>query len=305
MMTEENVSREKTIYKVTFWGSCVNFLLLTFKFIAGIAGRSSAMMADAVHSLSDFVTDIALVFFVRLSSKPADETHAYGHGKYETFATLLISLSLLVIGAVLLARSLSAIVSFLQGGSLQPPRMIALVAALVSIAGKEAIYHYTVLKGRKLDSSALQANAWHHRSDALTSVGTAAGIGGAILLGGKWMILDPLAAAIVSIVIIVVAVKMARPSFDELMEKNLPKDVEDRILQAILEFPDVDSPHHLRTRRIGNRCAIEVHVRMDGATSLEESHRRASEIEAKLKSIFGPDTYVGIHMEPRKTPAKY
>lgn len=301
-MTRENVPREKEIYKVVLYGGLVNFLLLIFKFTAGLVGRSSAMLADAVHSLSDFVTDIVVVFFVRISAKPADEKHSYGHGKYETFATMLISLSLLVVGAWLLAGSISSVVSFWHGGELQPPRMIALVAAVVSVVGKEMIYQYTAYKGRQLNSSATQANAWHHRSDALTSIGTAAGIGGAILLGGKWMILDPLAAAVVSVVIIVVAVKMIKPCFNELMEKSLPEETEKRIESIILGFPDVDSPHHLRTRRIGNNYAIEVHIRMDGRMSLSESHQRASEIEKRLKEEFGPETHVGIHMEPRKEP---
>lgn len=299
-MAQQTTSREKEIYKVTFVGGFVNFLLLILKFTAGIVGRSSAMVADAVHSLSDFVTDVIVVFFVHIASKPADKRHTYGHGKYETFATLLVSLSLLVVGALLLARSLSAIVSFLHGGELHPPKMIALVAAVASIVCKEGIYRYTAYKGQRLGSSAIKANAWHHRSDALTSIGTAVGIGGALLLGGKWMILDPLAAAVVSIVIIVVAAKMAKPCFDELMEKSLPEVTEKQIEKIILEVPGVDSPHHLRTRRIGNNYAIEVHIRMDGNISLEESHRRASEIEKKLKEAFGPDTHVGIHMEPRK-----
>ena len=299
-MTQKTVSREKEIYKVTLVGGIANFLLLIFKFTAGLIGKSSAMIADAAHSLSDFVTDIMVIVFVRMSSKPADKEHSYGHGKYETFATMLISLSLTVVGAWLLAKSISSIASFLNGGELQPPRMIALVAALASIACKEGIYQYTAYKGRRLESSAMQANAWHHRSDALTSVGAALGIGGALLLGGKWMILDPLAAAAVSIAIVVVAAKMLKPCFDELMEKSLPDDVEKRIENIILEFPDVGSPHNLRTRRIGNNYAIEVHIRMDGDIPLSESHRRATEIENKLKEEFGPGTHVGIHMEPRR-----
>ena len=189
---------------------------------------------------------------------------------------------------------------FLQGGSLQEPGILALVAALVSIVFKEVLYQYTVFKGRKLNSQAVVANAWHHRSDAFSSIGTAAGIGGAILLGDHWRVLDPVAAVIVSFFIMKVAVQLLIPCVDELLEKSLPVEVEDEILKTILSFPGISSPHHLRTRRIGSYCAIEVHVRMDGSISLEEAHETATAVENKLKRQFGKGTLVSIHVEPVK-----
>ena len=174
---KEEVAREKGIYRVTIVGSVVNFLLLLFKFFAGIAGHSAAMLADAVHSLSDFVTDIIVIVFVRISSKPEDEGHDYGHGKYETLATAIIGIVLLFVGFGIFWNGASSIYRFLHGGSLQEPGMLALIAALVSIAFKEALYRYTVFRGKKLNSRAVVANAWHHRSDALSSIGTAIGIG--------------------------------------------------------------------------------------------------------------------------------
>lgn len=297
---KEDATREKGIYRVTVVGSIVNFLLLLFKFFAGIAGHSAAMLADAVHSLSDFVTDIIVIAFVRISAKPQDEGHDYGHGKYETLATAIIGLFLLFVGVGIMWNGATSIYHFLRGGTLQQPGMLALVAALVSIVFKEVLYQYTVFKGRKLNSQAVIANAWHHRSDALSSIGTALGIGGAILLGSHWRVLDPAAAVIVSFFIMRVAVKLLIPCVEELLEKSLPAAVEKEILETILSVPGVSSPHHLRTRRIGSYCAVEVHVRMDGAISLEEAHSKATAAEMKLKELLGKGTLVNIHVEPVK-----
>lgn len=299
-LNKDNVAREKGVFRVTIIGSIVNFLLLVFKFFAGIMGHSAAMLADAVHSLSDFVTDIIVIVFVRISSKPEDAGHDYGHGKYETLATAIIGILLLLVGFGILWNGVSSIYHFVQGGALQKPGMLALIGALVSIVFKEILYQYTKFKGRELNSQAVVANAWHHRSDALSSIGTAIGIGGAILLGDRWRVLDPIAAVVVSFFIMKVAVRLLIPCVDELLEKSLPAEVEDKILDTILSFPGVSSPHHLRTRRIGSYCAIEVHVRMDGKITLEEAHRTATAIENRLKEQFGKGTHIGIHVEPTK-----
>ena len=300
MTKSDNTSREKEIYKVTLCGGVVNLLLLVFKFVAGVTAHSSAMIADAVHSLSDFVTDIVVIAFVRISGKPQDEDHEYGHGKYETFATALIGAALLIVGIGIFADSASGIVGFMRGERLEAPGMLAFVAALVSVLSKEAVYRYTVIKGRRLNSKAVIANAWHHRSDALSSVGTMAGIGGAIFLGDTWRVLDPLAALVVSLFIIRVAWQLVKPSIDELLEKSLPKEMEDTITAVILSFKGVRSPHHLRTRYIGNTIAIEVHIRLDGSMTLSEAHDITKGIEAALKEKFGERTHIGIHMEPWK-----
>lgn len=296
----EDIARGKAIYKVTIVGSLVNFLLVVFKFFAGIMGHSAAMLADAVHSLSDFVTDIIVIVFVRISSKPEDEGHDYGHGKYETLATAIIGIILLFVGFGIFWNGATSIYHFLNGASLPEPGMLALIAALISIVLKEILYQYTISEGKKLNSQAVLANAWHHRSDALSSIGTAIGIGGAILLGNHWRVLDPAAAVIVSFFIMKVAVQLLIPCVEELLEKSLPAEVEDKIQETILSFPGVSSPHHLRTRRIGNYYAIEVHVRMNGKISLEEAHRTATAIENKLREQFGRGTHIGIHLEPMK-----
>ena len=293
-------NREKSIYKVTWIGSIVNFLLLTFKFVAGILGHSSALVADAVHSLSDFATDIIVIVFVKISGKPEDDDHRYGHVKYETLATALIGVALFAVGIGLLVSGATKVADVIKGVVLPAPSMIALVAAAVSIVAKEILYRYTVRVGKNLNSQAVVANAWHHRSDAFSSIGTLIGIGGAILLGEKWRILDPLAAIVVSAFIIKVAADLLKPCVDELLERSLPAETEKRILDIIASFPEVSSPHHLRTRRIGNHIAIEVHLRMDGKTSLEDAHTVATNVERQLKSEFGPDTHIGIHMEPLK-----
>ena len=294
------MNREKQIFRVTLLGSVANLLLVVFKFIAGIVGHSAAMIADAVHSLSDFITDIIVIIFVAISGKPEDSDHSYGHGKYETLATAVIGIILFFVGVGILISGIKAIVGALQGEPLQAPSLLALIAAVISIVVKEALYRYTVKRGKALDSSSVVANAWHHRSDALSSIGTAIGIGGAVFLGEQWRILDPIAAVVVSIFIVKVAVELIKPCIDELVERSLPEEVEQRIHALILQSPQVSSPHHLRTRRIGSYIAIEVHIRMDGSLTLSEAHSVASDIEKRLKAEFGDSTHIGIHMEPTK-----
>ena len=294
------MNREREIYKVTLVGSAVNVLLTVFKFVAGIVGHSAAMTADAVHSLSDLLTDAVVLLFVRISSKPEDKDHDYGHGKYETLATTLIGLALAAVAVGLGWKAVESMLFWYSGGTLPAPGMLALWAAVVSIVLKELVYRYTVHRGKNLNSPALQANAWHHRSDALSSLGTLAGIGGAILLGNRWTVLDPIAGFVVSLFILRVAWKLLKGSFNELLEASLPDEIEKEILEVVNSFPDVSDPHHLRTRRIGSRYAIELHIRMDGAMPLAASHARTCEIEQALKARFGERTHITLHVEPRK-----
>ena len=293
--------REKAIYQVTWAGSFVNFLLVIFKFIAGILGHSAAMIADAVHSLSDFATDIVVLIFTRISNKPQDKNHDYGHGKYETLATAIIGIVLFAVGASICWNGLQAIQTVWQGGRLPAPGMLAFAGAIISIVSKELIYRYTIHVGRKINSSAVIVNAWHHRSDAFSSIGTAIGIGGAIVLGESWSVLDPMAAVVVSFFIMKVAVQLLKPCVDELTEKSLPDEIEKEICLITENTPGVSAIHNLRTRRIGNHYAIEMHIRMDGHLTLYEAHAKASVIENKLKEKYGNETHVGIHVEPVKS----
>ena len=294
------MSREKEIYKVTLVGSAGNVALLTFKFIAGVMGHSSAMIADAVHSLSDFITDVIVLAFVHVSAKPQDKDHDYGHGKYETFATFIIGLALIAAATGIIVSGVAKLIDWAGGKQLEAPGWFALAAAIISILVKEVLYQYTARRGKHLDSQALVANAWHHRSDALSSIGTTVGIGGAILLGNRWTVLDPLASVVVGAMLIKVSVGLMRSSVGELTESSLSGEIEQEIEDIIRSFPDVSEPHNLRTRRIGNRFAIEAHVRMDGNASLSAAHDRASAIEQRLRERFGPQTHITIHMEPLK-----
>lgn len=293
-------TREKEIYKATIIGSVCNFLLLAFKFAAGIIGQSAAMIADAVHSLSDFITDIIVLVFVHISNKPQDKDHDFGHGKYETLATAIIGAILFCVGAGIFWNGATAIWRFARGEALEEPGMIALYAALASIILKEALYQYTRIVGEKMNSKSVVANAWHHRSDAFSSIGTAAGIGGAILLGDRWRVLDPIAAVVVSFFIIRVAYKLFKPCIDELIEASLPEETEKEITDILTSFPEVSCPHNLRTRRIGNNCAMDVHVRMDGGMTVEQSHAITREMESRLKGLLGQGAFISIHVEPVK-----
>ncbi len=293
-------SRENEIFKVTIVGSICNFMLLVFKFVAGILGHSAAMIADAVHSLSDFVTDIIVLVFVRISGKPQDRGHAYGHGKYETLATAIIGIILFVVGLGIMWNGLSSIWIYLKGGELGEPGLLAFIAAIVSILIKEILYRYTVRIGKKFDSQTVVANAWHHRSDAFSSIGTAVGIGGALILGPSWRVLDPLAATVVSVFIIRVAWQLTKTSMGELMEESLPEDIENEIEKVLFEFPEVADPHNLRTRKIGNTCSIDVHIRVDSNMTVGNAHEITRTIENRLRQVLGKDTFINIHVEPIK-----
>ena len=297
-MEEESKTREHKIFKVTIIGSICNFCLLIFKFTAGIVGQSAAMIADAVHSLSDFITDIIVLVFVHIAGKPQDKDHDFGHGKYETLATAIIGAVLFFVGFGIFWNGAKSVWGVIQGQKIEAPGTIALYAALISIVLKEALYWYTKIAGEKMKSKSVVANAWHHRSDAFSSIGTAAGIGGAILLGDKWRVLDPIAAIVVSFFIIKVAYKLFKPCIDELIEKSLSDEVEQEITDVLLSFPEVSSPHNLRTRQIGNNCAVDVHVRMDGNMTVEQSHAVTREMEKKLKDLLGKDAFISIHVEP-------
>lgn len=292
--------RQKEIYKVTLVGSAVNVILLLFKFVAGIVGHSAAMLADAVHSLSDFVTDVIVLVFVHISGKPTDKSHDYGHAKFETLAMTSIGMALLVVAFGILYGGVTKIASWFHGEELAAPGMLALWAALLSVVLKEAVYRYSMVKARQLNSQAVEANAWHHRSDALSSIGTAVGIGGAIFLGQRWTVLDPVASVVVGLFIGKVAVGLLRDGIGDLMERSLPEVVENEILSLAGTVEGVAQPHDLRTRRLGNHYAIELHILMDGDMTLREAHDKATEVEDLLKQRYGKETHVAVHVEPEE-----
>lgn len=258
------------------------------------------MIADAVHSASDFATDIVVLAFVRISAKPRDDDHKWGHGKYETLASLIIGVALFAVGVEIFIDSAEKIADVVNGEILPRPGSIAIIAAAVSIIAKEGLYHYTVRAGRKIDSPSVIANAWHHRSDALSSVGAMLGIALAYFFGDKWCIADPIAAIVVAALIVKAAYDLCSTALAELLEKSLPRKVEEEILDIILKTPNVYKPHNLRTRRIGSDIAIEVHVRVEGSMTVQDSHEISRDIERTLRERYGDNTAVAIHVEPLK-----
>ena len=298
-------SRVQRITRITVFGTIVNTLLLAFKFLAGIVGGSAAMLADAVHSLSDFLTDIVVLVFVKISNRPADRKHSYGYGKYETLATLCIGIALLAVGIGIAVDGVEKIIQVWNGETLAQPGWIAFWAAIARIVLKELTYWLTIRVAKQVDSEALRANAWHHRSDALSSIGTGLGIGGAILLGQKWTILDPIAALVVSVFIVLTALRLTYGAIGEFLEQSLPEENENEIRAIVAADKELSELHHLCTRRLGNRVAIEMHLRMPGNTPLTIAHRHASAIEQQLKQRFGDQTHINIHLEPTKVNGKY
>ena len=290
--------REKEITRVTLVGSVLNLLLVALKAIAGIAGHSAAMVADAIHSLSDFLTDIVVIVFVGISARPQDEGHDYGHGKFETVATLFIGLALAAAAIGIVVSGATKLAAWLQGEALPSPGRLALWAALASIVAKEILYRYTIFKGRKLNSKALEANAWHHRSDALSSIGAAIGIGGAIFLGDRWTVLDPLASIVVGAMLVKVAWDLLGPCFRELTDSSLPAETEQKMLSVIASVPGVSNPHDLRTRQIGSHVAAEVHILLPPDITLKEAHEVADEVERQFHANFGEESHLIVHMEP-------
>ncbi|RXA21230.1 cation transporter [Methanosarcina sp. MSH10X1] len=293
----ENTRYSRAAY-VTKATIAVNFLLTGFKFVAGIAGNSSAMIADAVHSLSDFVTDIAVIVGLRVATKPGDSTHNYGHGKIETLAAVFIGLVLAVVAFGIFWGGLDKILAFFRGETLPAPSLIALLAAILSIVLKEWLYRYTMVSARELKSDALIANAWHHRSDAFSSIGTMIGIGGAILLGGKWVVLDPIAAVVLSFFILKVAFDISYKNLNELLEASLDSETYKNIEEILISTEGVLGFHELKTRKIGNAMAADVHIEVDRDLSIVDAHEISTRIEDRLKETCGKNGHFSIHVEP-------
>ena len=292
------MNREKSIVRVTVWGAVANVVLAVAKLVAGIVGRSAAMTADAIHSFSDLVSDVIVLVMVKVASRGNDKDHEYGHGKFETLATVAVALLLLAVGGKMLADGVSRIAGFFRVEQMVVPGMIAFWAALVSIAVKEALYQWTAHVGRKFDSPAVVTNAWHHRSDALSSVGSAVGIALASLLGGKWAIMDSVVACAISIFIIRIGVKMALPALRELTEASLPEETENEIRDVILSVDGVLDVHAMKTRKTGPDIIIESHIVVDPEMTVFQAHLLTEYAEDRLRERFGQKTQISLHVEP-------
>ena len=283
---------------VTWVGLGWNVVLSVGKGLAGFFGGSQALIADAIHSASDFMTDIAVIVGSRFWNSPPDADHPYGHRRFETLISVGIGVAVCAVGVGLGYDAIQTLRQGEEGAS--HPEWIAAVMALLSIVIKECLFRYTVREGKRIRSQALEANAWHHRSDAFSSIGTALGIGGAILLGNDWAVLDAVCAVVVSIMIVITAMRLLRQASGELLEESLPKSTEDKIVDIVQHDPLVHDIHHLHTRQIGSIIAIEMHFRLPGDITLEESHHHASEIERQLREAFGEQTHIMLHVEPIK-----
>lgn len=298
-ISKVTMSRAAEATKITWQGFFVNLFLAIIKMIAGVLGTSSAMIADAFHSISDFITDLVVLTSFKIVNKPADKNHNYGHGKFETLASLFIAVALLLAAGGIGYNAVENVLAALDGKQLARPGYIALIAAVVSIVVKEILYQYQVKVGKRLNSGALVANAWHHRSDALSSGASLIGIGGAIFLGDRWRMLDPVAALLVAVMLAFVAYQIAHQSIRELLEEAISEEDIDVIRDMASSVEGVENPHQIRTRKIGSYSAIEMHIELDAHMTVERSHNIVVAVEELLYARYGRESIVTIHVDPK------
>ncbi|WNY23092.1 Manganese efflux system protein MneP [Methanimicrococcus hongohii] len=290
--------KSKEGIRVTVIGMIVNIVLTIIKIAAGIIGNSAALIADGVHSLSDLLSDFVVIFSIRISAKPEDESHNYGHKKIENLASVIVGFMLLFAGILILYEGVTTIYDFTQGIPIEKPAMLAFYVALLSIISKELLYQYTHRVAKKLESDMIEVNAWHHRTDAFSSIGVAAGIGVAILLGDQWAIIDPIMAVLLAVYILYIAAKIIYNSTNDLMEASLSPEVNDEIKAIINDCDGVLNVHSLKTRKLGSSKAIDVHIMVEPDLTVNEASTIQKDVENCLKERFGPDTYVIIKIEP-------
>jgi len=293
----------KIIRHVTLAGLWINAALTIVKIVTGIYGHSDALVADGVHSVSDLATDLVVLFFVGIAYKSADEGHPYGHGKFETFATLLIAIMLFCAAIGIGVSGVRSAVGTINGKILHRPDFITLAVAALSIISKELLFRYTMRKAHKTGSSSLTANAWHHRSDAFSSIATLAGVSAAFFLGDRWLILDPLTSVLISFFIAWSAIKVGLPSINELLEKSLPEKEVRSIESAIKSVGGVKAVHRLRSRRNGHSYVVDTHIKVDPDITVTQGHAIATAVENELKKLLGNDVVSYVHVEPYYIPA--
>lgn len=291
--TLRTVEQSREGARVTWIGAGVNLILVILKVAGGVWGRSEALLADAAHSLSDLFTDAVVLVGLRLGQRAPDAAHPWGHGRMETVAAAIVGLCL--VGAAA-AIAWDAVHTILIGGEEAPSAWAVLVAAL-SIASKEALYRYTVFVGRRINSSAVVANAWHHRSDALSSVAVLVGVGVAVI-DPRWRVLDAWAALLVSVMVCWVGVKVFRDSLREVVDGAPSRDVVDRIGACAAGVAGVESIHDLRVRTSGSRYVVQVHIVVDAQMSVSESHRIAKEVEHCLEAEVSGLASALVHVDP-------
>lgn len=284
--------------RVTWVGLWSNLLLVFLKIFGGILGRSGALVTDGVHSASDLVSDAIVLVSLKISRRKADSGHPYGHGKFETFATMLVGMMLVLAGVIFFIDGMEKTWGAFHGRPLPRPEYLALIIALLSIIVKEIIYRYTRYWGERIKSAAVVANAWHHRSDALSSIATLVGIAGAMFMGSHFRVLDPIAAMLIAVYIIIVGLKIVRPAVSELLETSLPSATVESMMKVVLSSGGVLECNRFLSRRNGHRCIIDMSIKVNPHISVVEGHDIATRVEAALKRNFGRDMIVNIHVEP-------
>ncbi len=293
------IGREKAAQKVTLFGMFINFLLVLIKFIAGIIGGSAALVADAIHSLSDFISDIIVIVGFKITAKPADESHNYGHGKVETISAVIIGLLLVILSFVLIGTSGFKIYQFFfKGKDIAVPKFYVLYVVVASIVLKEMLYRVTKIVGTRIKSEAVIANAWHHRSDALSSVAAFIGIVLAVSLGEHYAVCDPIASFAVSLFIFKVGLSIILSSYKQLIDASLSVAEVQQINDAISSIPEIKGYHNMKTRRIGYYVSIDVHIFVEKSINVEDAHNIATLLEVKLRETFGEATIINVHVEP-------
>ncbi len=277
--------------KVTWTGAVINLVLSAVKFAAGIAGSSEALIADAVHSLSDLFSDIVVLLSLKVSKRPKDEMLPYGYGRVETVGTGVLGVILVFTGIKIFWDAVNTI----NVGIDYVPNYYALGGALVSIIVKEWMYHYTIRAGKRFNSPSVTANAWHHRSDALSSVASFFGIGAAML---GWPLFDPLAALIVTALIVRVGWTILKDSFIDLIDTAVKKEVSDKIVEAALNTEGVLAYHELKTRKIGSEILVDIHIEVNPWMNVSEAHRIADEVRDAVMAKVDNIDDVLVHIDP-------
>lgn len=293
---EEAVAIGRHVTWVGFW---FNAFLGAAKVLGGIFSRSSALVADGIHSFSDFLSDIIVIMMVGISRKKPDSRYQFGHGRFEALATVLLSLILILVAVGIFYEGIISVIRFARGEVLPRPGWLALVIIIISIISKEWLYHYTRRAGEKIKSEAVIANAWHHRSDSFSSLATLIGVGGAMFFGDKWRVLDPIAAIIVGIFIVVVGLQLARPAIGEMLGASLPKEIRMSLLKALRETPGVLAHDNFRSFKNGNDGFVLVHIKVDPEISVLEAHNIASAAERNMRNaVTELRINASTHVEP-------
>ena len=293
-MNQQTAGHGTTVRKVTWIGLVLNVILSVLKFTAGILGHSQVLIADAVHSLSDCLTDVAVIAGSHYWSKPPDQDHPYGHKRLETLVTIFIGVMLLSAGSGIGWR---AIVTLHDRNVLLHPGWIALAAAAVSMISKEALYRWTVSKGKQIKSPALTANAWHHRMDAITSIPAFFAVGGAMLFPA-WTFLDHVGAVFVSILIMQAAFQIIWPRMKEILDVGAPQEMHEKIKNVSFQNTQVKEIHNIRTRYMSTSLQVDMHVLVDGFISVHDGHDIASDVKRRVINQVSDIVDVVVHIEP-------